>query len=302
MCRLTPNERCAKPNPWNVFQSRFSGRYNRTQLSSAYKDFKGQGETVFRKQTCKHAQALGLSTCFWQSTNKRPPKTRGLDTDRATNLVVYIGNRLQPPGLQQVHAKWETAYITFEKLKRPVNDNIVGASNALLRQAVRIIDRVFWHGILLKHLFTFNPNGQRNRIYYNIYFDNNAEEKESLGGTGSGGHRRLNPPGSTPPVQKIGAWLFTQFYPKAFHHSRDRYGGKGHITNDGFAVRSKQQWLLHVIAHEVLHAVDSCVRRGTNDHDRSFQRANTVIYGSTGWRWEGWLPSMTTCPITNIPV
>ena len=288
---------CIKPNPWNEFRRKNIGKYRQRELSKKYASAKREG---FALNICNNIVAsCDSSVVSGMTEHIREDSTKPRDKEGRT-AVWEVLQKTPPISQEQIKIKWQQAYNLCNKIKWPSNiDGFNSLKVSTLHQCAKIIDKIFYGGAVLGHILTFYAKGPIGRkIYWDMGFRTvNDSEIRFSGAAVTGtikkkdikpnrkGNRNKDPwMDNANPYQY---WVTTNFHINVFTRNFSELTAKGYtITNDGFPVHTLEHWFLHVVCHEMAHAVFTCVLGGTSEHDQYWCRLTEHIYGATTYTWD----------------
>ena len=283
---------CIKPNPWNEFRRKNIGKYRQRELSTKYASAKREG---FALNICNNI-VTSCDSSIVQGMTGYIRKQAGERDKGGRTAVQEVLKKTPPISQEQIKTKWQQAYTLCNKIKWPLTiDGFNSLKVSTLHQCAKIIDKIFYGGAVLGHILTFYAKGPIGRkIYWDLGFKTGDEVRGGAALTGMvkrkdiksnrKGNRNKDPWKDDKNPDQY--WLTTSFHINVFTRNFPLTAKGYTITNDGFPVHTLEHWLLHVVCHEMAHAVFTCVLGGTSEHDQYWCRLTEHIYGATTYTWD----------------
>ena len=136
-----------------------------------------------------------------------------------------------------------------------------------------IIDTIFWGGAFWETVDRFirhNTKGEKSKWRFEVWPPNPAVDQNTGAAATGWGYTGLE--SSVLDVYMAAA--------------EDGGGDCRVVANDGHAIHKKAHWVLHVMAHEMIHVLHGILKCGTLlGHCALFQCYNNRMYNSTNFHW-----------------
>jgi hypothetical protein len=246
---------CSKPNPWHVFRRVNKSRFNQRTMSHEYKKTK---DNLSPDELCIMASTLGLNVC--NSFEKQ--------TDPSTHDVcsTLISDIQQTSHHRSTTKMWDWVLRILHGGARRFPDEASKYTQSQLNYIASVVANAFYSPVFLSHL--------RSKHGWEIEMvreSRNTGPTDGAGATGRRGGIRFHTVIEGPLIDR---W----------------FDGKRTIYNDGFLIKSRLEWVAHVVAHELLHCLLICVcghsASVNGGHDTDFVEMNKVLLGGHGYTWD----------------